>query len=114
VFQHGFVEEPVIWTLDTDRRAEAPVHEARALNPATSRLCTCNVCSAVRTAGKPCPNCGHMPKRPGRDIEVFDGDLAHVSHNGRIQPNQYSPQQRYDFHRMLTGIAHQRGYKPGW
>ena len=114
VFQHGFVEEPVIWTLDPDRRAEAPVHEARALDPVTSRLCTCSQCSAVRTAGKPCPNCGFMPRRPGQDVEVIDGDLAHVKANGRVQPNQYSPEERHQFHRMLTGIALERNYKLGW
>lgn len=30
VFQHGFVEDAVEWTLDPDLRAEAPLHEARA------------------------------------------------------------------------------------
>src|SRR6266571_8046177 len=29
VFAHDFVEEPVEWTLDVDRRAENPVHKAR-------------------------------------------------------------------------------------
>jgi DNA repair protein RadD len=55
-----------------------------------------------------------MPRRPGQDVEVIDGDLAHVKANGRVHPNQYSPEERHQFHRMLTGIAMERNYKPGW
>ena len=29
VFQHGFVEDPVIWTLDPDTKAETPAHVTR-------------------------------------------------------------------------------------
>ena len=28
VFRHGFVEDPVEWTLDPDRHAESPAHDA--------------------------------------------------------------------------------------
>jgi DNA repair protein RadD len=114
VFQHGFVEEVIAWTLDSDQRALAPVHAARAAGPASSSLVACKKCSAIRTAGKPCPNCGHMPRPAGRYLAVHDGDLAHIDRKGRIQPNEYTPEQRHEFHRMLVGIALSRGYKPGW
>ena len=29
VFRHGFVEDPVEWTLDPDRHAESPAHQKR-------------------------------------------------------------------------------------
>jgi DNA repair protein RadD len=113
VFQHGFVEDPVYWTLDPDDKAANPEHESRG-NRADRELCTCSQCSAVRTAGKPCPNCGFLPRRPGEYLRVIDGDLAHVSRDGRVEPNGYSPEQRQEWHQMLTGIAQDYGYKPGW
>ena len=106
--QHGFVEEPVIWTLHEDERAEAPVQAGR------SGLVACSQCSAIRTAGKPCPNCGFMPKRPGEYMAVRDGELQHLDRNGKLHPNHYNDDQKHDFHRMLVYIAGQRGYKLGW
>lgn len=112
VFAHGFVEDPVIWTLEPDRKAENPEHEARGLS-ATRELLTCSQCQAVRSAGKPCPNCGFMPRRPGEHLHVRDGDLHRVDQAG-VHRHEHSPEERHHFHRMLAHIAEDRGYKPGW
>lgn len=114
VFRHGLVEEPVEWTLDADKRAEAPVHAARGMSPhGPKALCTCQKCSAVRIGGKPCPVCGHMPRRLGQGVEVLEGELAQVDRQGRLHPCQFSEEQKRTFHRMLLGIALDRGHKPG-
>ena len=60
VFQHGFVEDPVIWTLDADKRTETPSQAARQLQP-SSRLLECSQCSAIRAGGQACPQCGFLP-----------------------------------------------------
>jgi DNA repair protein RadD len=74
VFRHGFIEEPVTWTLDPDKRPVAPIQDGRGQAQHTSHhLVTCKQCSAVRTAGKPCPQCGYMPRRQGRDVETHEG-----------------------------------------
>jgi DNA repair protein RadD len=113
VFQHGFVEDQVKWILDEDEKAETPAQEARQLTP-SSRLLECSQCAAVRTAGRPCPNCGHMPQRPGEHLAVIDGDLAHLDRRGNIHPHQWSAEMKLDFQQQLVGIAVQRGYKLGW
>ena len=115
VFAHGFCEDRVEWTLRTDRRAEAPAHTARGNDQRSSnRLLSCTVCSAVRSAGKPCPSCGYMPRRPGEYLDVQDGDLAHLGRNGRQQVPQYSDAEKQRWHRMLLFIAMERNYKSGW
>ena len=38
VFRHGFVEDPVEWTLDPDRRAENPTH--KRASESTARACS--------------------------------------------------------------------------
>jgi hypothetical protein len=83
VWRHGFVEDPVEWTLDPDRRAESPTHAARGEHYA-SRLLECTQCGAVRIAGEPCGHCGFLPQRPPRSLRFEDGELAEVGRDRRI------------------------------
>ena len=112
-FQHGRVEDPVIWTLDEDTKAESPAQFARGFSP-ERELTSCSQCSAIRTAGRPCPSCGFMPKRPAKYLEVFDGELARLDRNGRIDPNTATADEKHDWHRQLVHIANGRNYKLGW
>jgi superfamily II DNA or RNA helicase len=108
-WQHGLVEEPVVWALDQDTRAENPVQTARNQHTAL-RLTTCPECHAVRTSGKPCPACGWQPQIRPRAVEVADGDLALVGGKGK----RWSPEERIQFHSELAWIASKRGYQSGW
>jgi superfamily II DNA or RNA helicase len=110
--QHGFVEDPIVWTLDATERAQNKTHEARDRKE-TSRLLECSQCQAIRTAGEPCPNCGFMPKRPAAYLAYREGDLAELGRDGS-KLKVYSEQERRIWHRMLIGIALERGYKRGW
>ena len=75
VFTHGFVEEPVQWTLAQDRRAENPAQASRALFRAPA-LTTCPECSAVRFEGRPCPACGWRPQPKAQPFDVVHGELG--------------------------------------
>ena len=55
-FEHGFVEDPIEWTLFEDHRVENKAHKARGTRHAPS-LTTCPECSGVRFEGQPCPVC---------------------------------------------------------
>jgi DNA repair protein RadD len=112
VFQHGFIEDPVVWTLDPDTKAKSPAQFARNQSPSTSRLLACSKCSAIRTAGKPCPECGFMPRRPGEYVEVREGELHRLDRNGS-HLNQYSTDHRQQFFRGLLQLTLERGQKPG-
>jgi superfamily II DNA or RNA helicase len=112
VFQHGFAEDPIEWQLDDTFRLRVRAHEQRQLSP-SNRLIECSQCQAVRQGGKPCPNCGFMPKRPAEYVHHRDGDLARLDRDGSRQ-NEYTVAVMQSWHRQLTGIAEQRGYKPGW
>jgi superfamily II DNA or RNA helicase len=114
VFRHGFVEDHVEWTLDPERRAQSPLHAARSESRSSSRLLECTQCSAIRTAGEPCPHCGFLPKRPPRSIAFTDGELGLVDGTRSAHAQNYGPAARAQWHGMLTAIATSRGYKPGW
>jgi DNA repair protein RadD len=112
VYRHGLLEDPIKWTLETDKRAENPIHETRS-QKAISRLVDCSKCGALRKGGEACGNCGFLPKRRPDAIIFRDGELARVDRNGR--PIKTSdPNERMRFHAMLKFIQQQRGRHPGW
>jgi DNA repair protein RadD len=114
VHRHGFVEDPVEWTLDPDRHAENPTHASRSESEFRSRLIDCSQCGALRTAGEACRHCGFMPKRPPKHLSVVDGDLGRVERNGLVAGLSMGPAEREAFHAQLIYIAQERGYKSGW
>ena len=111
VFAHGFIEDPVIWTLDPDTKADTPAQTARKLTLVEPIAGMSH--QAIRTAGEPCGNCGFMPKRPGEYVVVRDGHLEHLDRDGRHHPNSYSIEEKLEFYRGLLQLALDRGNKPG-
>ena len=111
--RHGFVEDHVDWTLDVDKRADAPAHTARCASCSTTRLCDCPQCGAVRQAGKPCRVCGYLPRPRPNDVDVADGELVRFKRDG-VQPITHTAEQKHDWYRQLTHICRQRGYQEGW
>ena len=65
-------------------------------------------------AGKACPECKFLPKRPAENIDVRRGELVHLKRNGALRPQDYTPEQRVTFQGMLAHIAQERGYRRGW
>jgi hypothetical protein len=47
-------------------------------------------------------------------VEIIDGELGWVARNRRANADKFSPGDQRQFHRELTAIANNRGYKPGW
>jgi DNA repair protein RadD len=112
VFRHGFVEDPVIWTLDPDRKAENPVHKPPPGH--SSRILECSQCGSVRLAGEACGHCGFLPAPPPRAISFREGDLGEVDRDRRTNRAVYDPELRNLWHGMFVQIGQERAYKPGW
>jgi superfamily II DNA or RNA helicase len=113
VFRHGLPADHVEWTLDTNRLATAPAHQAR-LEGKVARLIECTQCSTLRLGGQPCPHCGFLPRRPAQYVPHVDGELGLVTGGGRATPAAYDHATRNRWHGMLAHIAAERGYKRGW
>jgi hypothetical protein len=110
VFEHGFVDEPIIWTLDEDKRAENPKQTARQKKRMPS-LTECPECKAIRMQGQPCGSCGWRPKPKPAPVDIRDGDLAAVTRAGIVAPGR---EDELSFYRQLLYVAQQRGYSQGW
>ena len=113
VFEHGFVEEPVRWTLAEDRRAENPMQRSRGLHRAPA-LTTCPECSAIRFEGRPCSACGWRPQPRAKPVDIANGELGHVDRGRTTSATVYSEQDKHFWHGALAYIARERGYRPGW
>jgi hypothetical protein len=113
VFRHGLLEDPIEWTLDTDKRAANPIHAKRDIGT-IGRLVECSQCSAMRTAGEKCPHCGFLPQRRPDPIVFGEGELARVNKQTRIADSMIDPNMRMCWHAMFVHIAAQRSYSPKW
>ena len=103
-FTHGRAEDHVEWTLDEDKRAEAPAHSLRQRDGSRSRLVTCHKCSAVRMAGEPCPQCGWYPKTRADSVDFIDGELARVDRHGQVQPIAWPQRRRTGSSASCSGL----------
>jgi DNA repair protein RadD len=112
VFVHGFVDDPIAWTLDEDRHAENTAHSARGKRGGAPGLTDCPECRAVRMKGQPCQVCGWRPTPKPRHVNFADGSLGEVSRD-RIAAGT-SAVERRRFHAMLVWIAEAKGFRPGW
>jgi DNA repair protein RadD len=106
--EHGFAEDPVQWSLSTDRRAANPTHEKRKAAGGKSRLCDCSRCGALRTAGERCRSCGFLPAPPPRSVDFVDGDLARLDRNRRSPANAPTAIEKDRWHAGLWFIANER------
>jgi DNA repair protein RadD len=111
VYRHGFVEDRVTWTLDPEKRATSPTHNARLRSGYSSRLLECSQCGAMRVAGERCRHCGFLPQRPPRAVVFRDGDLGRVDRNAHATVTEYD---RTRWHAMLRYIEINRPYRSGF
>jgi DNA repair protein RadD len=82
VHRHGRPDDPIVWTLDTDRRAANPTHDAR-LAEHREPFVECTACGHLRMRGMACDNCGWEPKPYGRGIDYIDQDLVELGALGK-------------------------------
>jgi superfamily II DNA or RNA helicase len=108
------VEDRFDWTLDPEKRSASPTHAARLERGYCQRMLECSQCGSIRIAGEACRHCGFLPQRPPKAIVFADGDLALVDRQRRTAPKISDPNERMQWHGMLTAIAIERSYKGGW
>jgi DNA repair protein RadD len=110
---HGYVEEPVAWSLDTSKRAESKVKAAASGRFQQRQMRNCPECDALGWEGKPCRACGWRPMRKPEPVKVIDGDLVLRERGKPADPHEWSTDEKREFHAMLLGVAEERGWKAG-
>jgi DNA repair protein RadD len=113
VFSNGFPEDPIIWNLAEDHRAENAAHNARRMYRAPA-LTICPECAAVRFEGRPCALCGWRTRPKPIAVHVADGELGQVDRNRTVRGLVYSADEKLGYYQQLLYIANERGYRIGW
>ena len=114
VYRHGYPDDEIEWTLESDETAVNQSEAARANGDRRRELTTCPKCAAVRLQGDGCRVCGWKPETKPRYLEVADGELGQVDRNRHVKPTEWSAGEQMAFYRQLMGIGQQRQHKPGW
>jgi len=115
VHRHGRPDDPVEWTLETDRKAINRVQEARIAKAGKDPFCECNACGHLRMRGMACDNCGWSPRVYGRDVDIADGELVELGKSPGVTIND-----KIIFYTELRGFqktARRRDgtpYSTGW
>jgi len=113
IFEHGFVEDPVEWSLQEDKRAESLAQKNRREKRRMRSLATCPECSGVRWEGEGC-SCGWRPVPKPIAVEVIEGDLAAVDRNRKPRKQDTSVAEKSMFYGELLWIAREKKWNPGW
>jgi DNA repair protein RadD len=102
----GFIDEPVVWTLDGKKLAWAGSPQRKA----EKTPMTCEMCSFVFTGAR-CPNCGHEVPHYGKRIAAIEAELKELRRTDKKHPTIEDKMRWYgmlEYHRRL------KGYSTGW
>lgn len=112
--EHGFVDEPVEWSLKEDTKAASKT-VASATVAKVRKLVDCPECGSVRWQGRPC-SCGWRPVGYGEGQPFMDGDLIELDRAGNPRKpasagDKWEPE---SFYKQLLGYSRERGFADGW
>jgi len=105
---HGFVDDPVEWTLDDKELAWSKKKKREK----EKKLMTCKNCMFVFEGSK-CPRCGAEVRNYGKLIETTDDDLVRVKGKEK-QKKKATKEEKQNFYAMARVYAKRKGYKRGW
>lgn len=114
VYRHGFVEDPIEWTLDDGKLFEERERQVRKAREQRKTI-TCIKCATIYTGQLTCPQCKYTPERRGNYVDTRHADLHRVDEKEKKAfQKQWSTEEKRHWYRMLKGYARIHGYKPGW
>jgi superfamily II DNA or RNA helicase len=106
VNEHGFLEDPVYWTLDDDekawKKAEPRVRE--------KTIHECKMCMYI-FVGPRCPQCGTRVKDYLKKIATTDDELERLN---KPKTEKATMEEKAEFYGMAKYYARDKGYKEGW
>jgi DNA repair protein RadD len=105
VYEHGFVDEPVEWSLDGNEKAAKKAKPKERIK----KPIECRECHFLFSGQLKCPACGWQAKAIGKDVEYYHADLAPVE-----KEKKASIEEKRRFYAMATVYSNRKGYKAGW
>jgi superfamily II DNA or RNA helicase len=111
VERHGFMDDPVIWSLDgKDKAWKKPIIGKKEDKPPL----TCSEC-LFKFRGRVCPNCGLEVKGYGKRIRCVEARLFRLDkEKKRAADLMISIEAKKRFLRMAEHYGREKQYKPGY
>jgi superfamily II DNA or RNA helicase len=115
--RHGFLEDPVPWSMDKDGRITDRIPRERENLP---REFECRECGAVFSGRVRCPECGTRLELNGQNDlintveELIEVTRGAAGMKAADKQKVYSEVERRNFHAQLLGYAEEKGHKAGW
>ena len=114
VKQHGFVDEPVPWTLDSKKDVRIAREEAQRDRKEPKEI-KCPHCATMFKSRRTCPNCGFELIKPNEPIPCHEHDLEEIKRKQEKKDNRdWSNERKAEFYGGLLSWADARKYKRGW
>lgn len=113
VRRHGFVDEPIPWTLDGDENVSEVKERQKAEGKEPKEL-VCPQCKAVVKGRRFCPSCGYEFVAPGAPLPVHGADLEEIARDGN-EANRKTPwADKIRFMGEAKAYAASKGYTEGF
>lgn len=115
--RHGYVEEPIPWTLDTKGKLHV---EIKKLREKELKQFECVDCGHIWSGKIRCPMCGRQLELMGEMAEYTEADLVHLKRKQSKKDPVYSAAFKRGFYRELVGYSKGMGrktskvYADGW
>jgi len=103
--QHGFVDDPMTWSLNDKEKAWRKPPGKKEKPPMT-----CDMCWHV-FKGKRCPRCGYAIPDYGKKVEALE---AKLEKKGKGEKKSFSAEDKRVFAGMLEWYREEKGFKNGW
>lgn len=108
VYEHGFPDDDISWTLDRSTKIEKRVRKERG----EPKVITCKKCTRTFSGQAFCPECGEpVPKRQPKVVTFRRGELGEVKRRSALRES--TPDDRQAHWDKCVGIAIHRRQKIG-
>jgi len=108
--RHGFVEEPIPWSLDTKGKLHTRIAEARK---SALKIFECIDCGNMWSGKIRCPNCGRRLELKGEMADYTEAELVNLKRKPDPKKPVYSAAFKRQFYRELLGYSQGLGRKTG-
>ncbi len=113
VSEHGFVDDPVPWSLDGKETVKERKQQAQQERREPKEI-TCGDCGTVFRGARVCPNCGYEMILPGKPVPTYQANLQEVG-RGKAGMNRNSTwEDKVKFFGQLKSYCLAQGFNLGW
>lgn len=113
VEEHGFLDEPIPWSLDADSTVSERKKAAEKERKEPKEI-ICSQCGSAFKGQRVCPNCGHEVVPRSKPIPTHEADLQEIEREKKANNRDWDSERKAEFYGGLVNYGQSKGYRPGW